>query len=469
MCKKESKRRVMLIVMTMFFVCSIILPINVVDAAPNLQFTKMMVDSKPISLILENNNEILKLPEKLIEELPDNLSELINKVKIKKFLIELPIYVGQELKIDTIEPYLNHISGSIVKILGIPEVDNFIDTTLDDLGKVLDTKEVRQTVEDILDGVLKLMETPGIKEYIENIPQDVTEEQLKEYMDKISEETKKIQETPEFIEFREKITENFEKVVQTGEATKFMENIQVNGKKLLDNPELMNYFELIMADIGQIMQTPEMVTYMEEMTNGMEDLVIMPDSSENNPEIQDILERSSIWAREGLEEAINNSLIPEDMMQDDLTENITREEFVNIAITLYEVMTGEELKLPAVNPFIDTNDEQVQKAFELGIVSGTSKNTFSPESTITREEMATIITNLLSKVGVDVSVDMNEVVKFEDDDEISDWAKASVYFMSNNGIIKGVSSTENVFDAKSQATKEQSVLVSNLILNTFLN
>ena len=64
---------------------------------------------------------------------------------------------------------------------------------------------------------------------------------------------------------------------------------------------------------------------------------------------------------------------------------------------------------------------------------------------------------------------MNEVVKFEDDDEISDWAKASVYFMSNNGIIKGVSSTENVFDAKSQATKEQSVLVSNLILNTFLN
>ena len=65
----------------------------------------------------------------------------------------------------------------------------------------------------------------------------------------------------------------------------------------------------------------------------------------------------------------------------------------------------------------------------------------------------------LSKANIDISVDLNSVEKFADDAEISSWAKESVYYMSNIGIIKGVG--DNAFGVKGNATKEQSILISS--------
>ena len=50
-----------------------------------------------------------------------------------------------------------------------------------------------------------------------------------------------------------------------------------------------------------------------------------------------------------------------------------------------------------VNPFTDTYDAEVLKAYNPGITNGTSETTFSPEELITREQMATIKWHILEE------------------------------------------------------------------------
>ena len=105
----------------------------------------------------------------------------------------------------------------------------------------------------------------------------------------------------------------------------------------------------------------------------------------------------------------------------------------------------------------DTKDKEVLKAYNIGITKGTSNTTFSPDDLITREQMATMMTNALTKAGKDTS--RPESVKlFADDKDFSDYAKNSIYYMSSIGIIKGVG--DNRFDAKGNASREQALIIS---------
>jgi len=166
--------------------------------------------------------------------------------------------------------------------------------------------------------------------------------------------------------------------------------------------------------------------------------------------------KASEWAVEELSKADEKQLIPESLNNNDLTQYITREEFAHIIIKLYEAITGQKVASVTNNPFTDTSDSEVLKAYSLGITKGTSQNTFSPNSLITREEMATMMTRAMDKAGVDTSSQSG--AKFDDDGDMHDWGKESIYFMANQGIIKGVGN--NIFDVNGNATKEQALLIS---------
>ena len=167
---------------------------------------------------------------------------------------------------------------------------------------------------------------------------------------------------------------------------------------------------------------------------------------------------ASKWALEELSETNDRGLIPQVFDKEDLTKNITRKEFAHVAVRLYEKISGKKAEAEKENPFKDTKDAEVLKAYKVGITQGTSATTFEPDALITREQMATMMTRALQKAGVDTMVDLNKVEKFADDSEMSSWAKDSVYFMSNKEIIKGIG--ENKFGVKGNATREQSLLIS---------
>ena len=167
--------------------------------------------------------------------------------------------------------------------------------------------------------------------------------------------------------------------------------------------------------------------------------------------------KASEWAEPELKEASKQNLIPEIFDEANLTKNITRKEFAHTVVKMYEKITGQKAVPIAKNPFTDTKDKEVLKAYNIGITNGTSDTTFSPDDLITREQMATMMTRALTKAGKDTSRPESAKL-FADDSEFSGYAKDSIYYMSSIEIIKGVG--ENKFDAKGNASREQALAIS---------
>ncbi len=174
---------------------------------------------------------------------------------------------------------------------------------------------------------------------------------------------------------------------------------------------------------------------------------------------------ASPWALDELNKANEAGMIPTLFNKEDLTKNITRKEFAYVAVRLYEKISGKKAEAESKNPFKDTKDTEVLKAYKVGITNGVSDTEFDPDSEITREQMATMMTRALQKAGIDTMVNLNKVDKFDDDNEMSSWSRDSIYFMSNKGIIKGMG--DNKFGVKGTATREQSLLISLRSVETF--
>ncbi len=189
----------------------------------------------------------------------------------------------------------------------------------------------------------------------------------------------------------------------------------------------------------------------------------------------------SAWAKDTVEEAHSAGLIPEALLGEELTEKITRAEFAAIAVNLYESLSGEaEVDVPEDNPFNDIEKsvykDEILKAYFLGITTGTTAKTFSPENNITREQMAAMLTRTYKKAVLqgwtlekdsEYPLDYSGVEPFADDSIISLYAKESVYFMAKWNIIQGVDnnyfapkSTLNKDEAYGYATREQAIIIA---------
>ena len=165
---------------------------------------------------------------------------------------------------------------------------------------------------------------------------------------------------------------------------------------------------------------------------------------------------ASNWALEELAEADAMGLIPDSLRDADLTKPITRAEFAAVSVKVFEALTTIKAPAGTDDPFTDTDDPEVLKAYGLGITNGMSDTTFEPDRLLNREQAATMLTRVFKKVNLsgwtlDTDGTFNAQFKtmfempelFGDDQYISSWAKDSVYFMAANGIIKGMGNDEN--------------------------
>ena len=94
----------------------------------------------------------------------------------------------------------------------------------------------------------------------------------------------------------------------------------------------------------------------------------------------------------------------------------------------------------------------VNWAAEKGIVNGTTSTTFSPDTNITREQMAVIMAGYAKKLGYDLPV-AHDAVTFADNAQISSWAAKEVKAMQQAGIMAGKGG--NLFDPKGTATRAE--------------
>lgn len=180
-------------------------------------------------------------------------------------------------------------------------------------------------------------------------------------------------------------------------------------------------------------------------------------------------EDASDWAVDELEKANEAGLIPEILKNKDLKHSITREEFAELALLLYEKTTNKTVANASENPFTDTNNPQILKAFSLGITQGTSTTTFSPNVLINREQCATMLFRTIKAMAPEGDFSIEGVKDFPDQAHISSWAVEGTKFMFKSGIIKGDSNgnfmPKAVTEAQSavnygMASREAAILMS---------
>ena len=71
---------------------------------------------------------------------------------------------------------------------------------------------------------------------------------------------------------------------------------------------------------------------------------------------------------------------------------------------------------------------------DLGFTAGTSDSTFGPGELLTREQAAVMLTAVYRALGGSVP---DGTPSFSDGGDISSWARSSVAFMSQSGIVAG--------------------------------
>lgn len=178
---------------------------------------------------------------------------------------------------------------------------------------------------------------------------------------------------------------------------------------------------------------------------------------------------ANTWAEPELKKANELGLIPDILKGTDMTKPITREEFCELAVLLYEKVTGITTAPAPLNPFTDTNNPQILKAYALGITKGTSATAFSPNTLINREQCATMLFRTIQAIAPNTDYSITGVKDFPDQKYISSWAVEGTKYMSKCGIIKGdaagnfmpkATTTAQTAAGYGMATREAAILMT---------
>lgn len=117
------------------------------------------------------------------------------------------------------------------------------------------------------------------------------------------------------------------------------------------------------------------------------------------------------------------------------SQSVTRAEFVTMLKSAFRLVGDGSASFDDV-----TDDawykEAVDAAASLGIVSGMGDGTFAPNAEISRQDMCTILKNVIDykKLALDKVYDPSD---FSDADEIADYAKEAISFLKETGVIDG--------------------------------
>ncbi|MCQ1529192.1 S-layer homology domain-containing protein [Lutispora saccharofermentans] len=177
----------------------------------------------------------------------------------------------------------------------------------------------------------------------------------------------------------------------------------------------------------------------------------------------------STWAAGEVNQAVDEKLVTDKVLSQ-FPKNITREEFCELAVLLYEKLTGLKAE-PGVDNFTDTDNPEVLKAFKLGIVNGTNpeKTLFSPNLEITREQISAMLLRTLQAAMPNLQPTGEFKANFLDANRIAPWALSAVKFMNANDIIKGSTTSDGsaYFLPQGNTTREMAIMLVLRAFNQF--
>ena len=162
-----------------------------------------------------------------------------------------------------------------------------------------------------------------------------------------------------------------------------------------------------------------------------------------------IMDVPSNWAVVEMNAAIELGLVPW-YMQWKYSEATTRAEFAELAVILYETITGAEITDYKAGVFPDTNSVIANKAYAIGVVDGISGR-FAGSEPLNREQAATMLARLAA--ALDHALPEAEM-DFADSASVSNWAAESVGKVQAAKIMTG---DAGKFDPKGSYQRQQSI------------
>ena len=180
--------------------------------------------------------------------------------------------------------------------------------------------------------------------------------------------------------------------------------------------------------------------------------------------------RPSDWAETEIYAAIEEGLVPEGL-QAHYQENITRSQYVLLALRVFD-LSGKDLINNEAEPFSDSLNHNLKaditRAYNAGIIKGDGKGHFFPDNEITREEISSLIVNLLMQITPERNFNPKQEYEYADTKEISDWAKNYINYCFENQILNGTGKNEQglaKMAPKGKATIEQSIALLYRLAN----
>ncbi len=133
---------------------------------------------------------------------------------------------------------------------------------------------------------------------------------------------------------------------------------------------------------------------------------------------------------------------------------------------------GADLSVYEGSTFEDVADNSwyakaIEWAYQNEYVDGISKTVklFAPDNEITREQICTMFMRYMTKIECNVTVDPESVNKFDDLNEISDWALDAVIYAVSAGLVNGV--TETTMEPSATATRAVGARLFTLFMRNF--
>lgn len=179
----------------------------------------------------------------------------------------------------------------------------------------------------------------------------------------------------------------------------------------------------------------------------------------------------SNWAKPEVEAMDKLGLIPAYMDNADLTQNITRLDMCRIAVLSYEKLTGGKIPESTDQPFSDTTDPDVEKAYLAGLVNGRDDGKFYPKENLTRRDFFAFVAQFLTAVGYPISKsDYADLSSFADAASLPNWVVDDAQLVVGLGIVQGDGKNLNW---KMNTTSEQALAMFyrayNVVSNAELN
>ncbi|WP_379357793.1 MULTISPECIES: glycosyl hydrolase family 18 protein [unclassified Paenibacillus] len=164
------------------------------------------------------------------------------------------------------------------------------------------------------------------------------------------------------------------------------------------------------------------------------------------------------WAKEAIARATAKLLLSDEADGTfGASNDISRAEFVSAIVKGLGI-----LPLAGSAPFADVaagsdfaGDIAAAKA--LGLIKGKSATSFDPNGTISRQDIAIVLTNVLAHLGEETDADSAALEAFADSNKIASYAKSAVALVVDQGIMNGKSGSK--FDPKANVTKAQAAVI----------